>query len=1197
MDSTAFKLLLQFTFLSCLSIFCMLSCNPKKTLFTKMDASTTGVHFSNTLTESDSMNIFTYEYMYNGGGVGIGDFNNDGLQDIFLTGSMVNNSMYLNRGNFQFEDITAIAGIKPSKWCSGVSMVDINGDGFLDIHVSTVYPDSSKKEPNLFYINMGIDDKGMPHFEEKAAEMGLNDSAFSTQAAFFDYDHDGDMDIYLCINSGKESDRNALRGQFTDGRGLAQDKLYRNNGINPSTGLPVFLDVSKFAGIQTDGWGLGLIVKDINDDGWQDIYVANDFQSNDHLYINNHNGTFTNKINTYLKHQCHNAMGIDMADFNNDGLEDFCVVDMMPDDNLRQKTMFGTIQNDNYNEALRLGYQPQFVRNVLQLNNGAVPGGDSNAVNFSDIGFMAGVSATDWSWSALFADFDLDGNKDLLITNGYVKDITNLDFVHFMKESSLFGAKGYKMASIRSKAEGLGEVKKRNCLFKNNGNLTFTDKAKEWGLSDVSFSNGAAYADLDNDGDLDIVINNLNDKAFIYKNNSKSIDISDSTNSLVIQLKGNRQNVYGTGAKVSIWSNGNLQYAEHCTQRGYLSNVDSRLFFGLGHSSKIDSLQICWVSGNKQLLKYIATNKLLVLDEKDAKKSVNKIEVHESTLLKEVSNFYNLNQYKHEENAYLDFNYQYSLPHRYSRQGPAMAVADVNGDGLEDAYIGGASRHSGYFLLQTTNGFITNPMLPLPEKKLSEETGVLLFDADNDGDNDLYCVAGGNEFGDSTSYQDLFFVNDGKGHFKLDAAALPNTTASGSNVIAADIDHDSDLDLFIGGRNKPHAYPLSSRSYLLRNDSDPKTHQIKFTDVTSQICPALEQPGMVTCALFTDYDNDGFTDLLLTGEFMPLQLYKNKKGKSFELLSVPGFENSNGWYNSLAAGDFDNDGDMDYLAGNLGLNSKYRATRDEPISVRFSDFDKNGLMDAFLFGYNNGKEYPLQTRMVVTDQIPSLKKRMLYFHEYGKMGYNEMFTEQERVNAKELTAFQMQSLYIENKGNNQFVTKTLPIAAQIAPFFGISIEDLDADGNLDIIAIGNSYAPEALNGRYDASNGWVLKGNGIGDFTMVKMNQSGFAVTGDGKSLVKLNYKNISCILLAAQNSDSLKSYSISKIKQCVPILSRETTAIVSLKNGKKRKQEYFYGSSYLSQSGRFVNIDATIDSIHFFSNNVKARNTWIGKK
>ncbi len=1196
MVSTVSKVFLKLILLFCLPLFCFLSCKKQQPLFIKMDASITGVGFSNTLTESDSINIFTFEYMYNGGGVGIGDFNNDGLQDIFFTGSMVPNKLYLNKGNFKFEDITVTAGIKPSQWCSGVSMVDVNMDGLLDMHICTVYPDSSKKEPNLFYINTGIDAKGYPHFQDKATEMGLNDSAYSTQAAFFDYDHDGDMDMFLCTNSGKESDRNALRGQYTNGRGLAQDKLYRNNGINPFTSLPVFYNVSNEAGIQTDGWGLGLIIKDINGDGWQDIYVANDFQSNDHLYINNHNGTFTNKIDTYLKHQCHNAMGVDMADFNNDGLEDFCVVDMMPDDNMRQKTMFGSIQNDKYNDALRMGYQPQFVRNVLQLNNGPLPGEDSNATSFSDIGLLAGIAATDWSWSALFADFDLDGNKDLLITNGYVKDITDLDFVNFMNESSLFGEKGSKMASMLSMATKMGEVKKRNFLFKNNGDLTFTNKAKEWGLTDLSFSNGAAYADLDNDGDLDIVMNNLNAPAFIYKNNSKHSKTSNTTNSLVIRLNGNRQNAYGTGAKVSVWSNGKLQYAEHCTQRGYLSNVDSRLFFGLGPSNTIDSVQICWVSGNKQLLKNITANKLLVLNEKNAVKPVDNIKVDETALLKDVSNFYNLNQYKHQENDYLDFDYQYSLPHLYSRQGPSIAVADINGDDLEDVYIAGASRHSGYFLLQTTKGFITKPMLQLPQKKLQEETGVLLFDADNDGDNDLYCVAGGNEFGDSASYQDLFFVNDGKGNFKAVATALPNTTASGSTAIAADIDHDGDLDLFIGGRNKPHVYPLSSKSYLLRNDTDPKTHQIKFTDITSQTCPALLQPGMVSCAIFTDYDNDGFADLMLGGEFMPLQLYKNKLGKRFELLNIPAFKKSEGWYNSLAAGDFDNDGDMDYVAGNLGLNCRYKATEQEPISVRFSDFDKNGSIDAFLYGYNNGKEYPLQTRMVVTEQIPSLKKRMLYFHDYGKMTYNEMFTDQERENAKELSAFQMHSLYIENKGNNQFGVKKLPMAAQIAPIFGISIEDVDADGNLDIIAIGNSYAPEALSGRYDALNGLVFKGNGMGEFVSIKMMKSGFSVTGDGKALVKLNFKNAHCILLATQNSGPLKSYSMETVTHCVPILPKENCALVMLKNGKKRKEEFFYGSSYLSQSGRFININPTIKSIEIFSNMAKIRNPVVNK-
>lgn len=1190
MFSIGYKSISIFNFLFCIPLFYLISCNQQPPLFTKLDALTTGVGFSNTLTESDSMNIFTYEYIYNGGGVGIGDFNNDGLQDIFFTGSMVSNKLYLNKGNFKFEDITDIAGIKPSKWCSGVSMVDINKDGLLDVHVCTVYPDSSKKTPNLFYINTGVDARGIPHFEEKAAEMGLNDSAFSTQAAFFDYDHDGDMDMYLCTNSGKESDRNALRGQYIDGRGLAQDKLYRNEGINPSSGLPVFSNVSKQAGIQTDGWGLGLIVKDINGDGWQDIYVANDFQSNDHLYINNHDGTFTNKIGTYLKHQCHNAMGVDMADFNNDGLEDFCVVDMMPDDNLRQKTMFGAIENDKYNDALRMGYQPQFVRNVLQLNNGPLPGKSGGDVSFSDIGYMAGVAATDWSWSALFADFDLDGNKDLLITNGYVKDITNLDFVNFMNESSLFGARGSKQESMRKKAAEMGQVKKRNWLFKNNGDLTFTDKAKEWGLTDLSFSNGAAYADLDNDGDLDIVINNLNDPALIYRNNCRANIPSDTVNSLVIQLSGANGNGIGTGTKISVWCKGKMQYSEHCTQRGYLSNVDSRMFFGTGKNKMVDSLEATWVSGKRQLIKNITCNRVLVINEKDAVLTALPLPSVAPVLLTDVTASYNLNTYVQEENDYLDFNYQYSLPHRYSTQGPAIAVADVNGDGLEDAYIGGASRHSGYILLQTSHGFDVKPMLKSAQQKLSEETGVLLFDADNDGDNDLYCVAGGNEFGDSATYQDLFFLNDGKGNFKASAIALPNTTASGSVVVAADIDHDGDLDLFVGGRIKPHAYPLSSRSYLLRNDTDPLTKQVKFTDITLQTCKALMQPGMVSCAIFTDYDNDGFADLFLAGEFMPLQLYKNNNGKNFELMKIPAFQNTEGWYNSIASGDFDNDGDMDYVAGNLGLNSRYKANMQQPITVRYNDFDNNGSMDAFLFGYNAGKEYPLQTRTVVTEQIPSLKKRMLFFHKYGEMGYKDMFNEQEREKASTLQAFQMQSVYIENKGGNVFVVSPLPKAAQVAPMFGITVADADADGNLDIISIGNSYAPEALTGRYDASNGWFLKGNGLGGFSPVSMSQSGLAVMGDGKSMVKLNYHQTNCVLLATQNSGPLKAYDIATVKRCIPLLPGETFAIIHLKNGKHRREEFFRGSSYLSQSGRFINIDSSIQSLQLFSADGKTR-------
>ncbi len=1161
-------------------------------MFTSLLEHETGIGFSNTITESDSLNIFSFEYIYNGGGLGVGDLNGDGMPDLYFAGNMVSSKLYLNKGDLKFEDVTALSGCSTQSWCTGVAMVDINQDNQLDIYVTTAYPFKGQPSPNLLFLNKGNDKNGVPIFEEVAALVGINDSAYGTQASFFDYDLDGDLDMYLCNNSINEGNRNAIVPIRTDGNSNSQDKLFRNEGTDSATGLPHYIEVSKTAGVLASGWGLGIIIKDINRDGWPDIYVANDFISNDHLYINNKNGTFTDEIARYLAHQCHNAMGIDIADCNNDGLEDICVVDMLPDDNLRQKTMFAGIPNDSYRQSLKLGYQPQFIRNVLQLNTGLIPDSTDSNYAFADIGYMAGIAATDWSWTPLWADFDNDGWRDLLITNGYVRDITDLDFISFMSEYSIFGDPTEKMKAVKKKARELGEVKKPNWLFINNHNLGFKNIASDAGLTEKTFTNGTVYADLDNDGDLDIIMNNLNDKALVYRNNtiSEQHKAGDhSNNYLTISLKGNKGNYEGLGAKISIWYNGQMQFAEQAMQRGYLSNVDGKIHFGLGNVTIIDSLCIQWPYGTTQKLVNIKANEAIILEEKKSFQPPS-VKSPVNTIFTDQSNHLLSSAYFHLENDFEDFNYQFSLPHRYSLQGPALAVADINGDGLEDVYVAGASRQSGYFLLQQTKGFMFKPANLEPALKLQEETGVLLFDADNDGDNDMYCVAGGNEFADPNNYQDMFFLNDGMGNFTRCTHAIPTTNASGSCIIGADYDHDGDIDLFIGGRIQPNQYPLSARSYLLRNDTDPITKKVKFTDVTAKACMDLLQPGMVSAALWTDYDNDGFPDLLVAGEFMPLQIFKNISGKRFELIDVSAFKNTNGWYNSLCAGDFDNDGDMDYIAGNLGLNSTYKASLDKPVTVRYNDFNRDGRMEAFLFKYNGHQEYPAHPRNVISDLLPGIKKRMLFYRDYGQAHYNDLFTAAERKGTKELKAFQMASLFIENLGDGKFNVTPLPMMAQTSPMFGITLADVDDNNKLDIIAIGNSYAPEALTGRYDASVGWILRNSGNNQFNYIPPSTSGFAVCGDAKALVRINLGNRENIIMASQNQGPLKVFKSNKKQTGTALSKNEVYVVYTFKDGSKRKEEFYFGSSYLSQSGRFATMHNGCISMEIFDINNNKR-------
>lgn len=1131
----------------------------EKKLFQLLPSSDTGVTFKNQLTETDSFNVLSFEYIYNGAGVGVGDVNNDGLTDIFFAGNMVSSALYLNKGNFEFEDISEKASVKTNVWCTGVSLVDINQDGLLDIYISTIQPHPHKPAvPNLLYLNQGVDKEGIPVFEEIAARVGLADSSYATQAAFLDYDLDGDLDMYMLTNALESYNRNQIMGLRNDGTGKSVDKFYRNDGVED--GLPVFKDVSEEVGIQAEGWGLGIVVNDINRDGYPDLYIANDFMSNDHLYINTGDGRFVNTIGSMLKHQEQNGMGIDIADINNDGLNDIVVLDMLPDDNLRQKTMFSTVGYDRFRLFREKGYEYQYIRNVLQLNNG------NNS--FSDIGYLSGIYATDWSWSSLLADFDNDGYRDLFVGNGYRKDVTDQDFIAYGKELAMFSTDRNRMKHIREEVEKLPGVRKPNFLFRNNGDLTFTDKAKEWGLDQPSYSNGAAYADLDNDGDLDLVTNNINDEAFIYRNNLITGESKSDHDFLRIRLQGEKGNLAGYGTTVTLYANGKVHYGEHQTIRGYKSTVENIEHVGLGKvpSGKVDSIKIMWAGGKSQLLRDIPVNQVITVKKSDAAET-HRQRVPSVTMLTESHNAFGI-QYQHREDEFVDFlEGQFLLPHKHSQSGPGITVGDVNGDGLDDFIVGGSAGKRAKIFLQQTNGTFKTDSLPV---KVAEDMGILLFDADNDGDQDLYCVSGSSEFKrDKVNYQDRFYRNSGKGKFILEANALPELTSSGSCVVANDFDRDGDLDLFIGGRVVPLRYPETPESYLLVNRGDGT-----FENRTSTFSSVLGSVGMVTSAIWSDVNNDNWTDLVVVGEWMPITIFINEKGKSFTPVTL---ENSAGWWNSISGGDFDNDGDIDYIAGNLGYNSIYKASVDEPVTVYAKDFDNNGSVDPILCRYIQGKEYPVHPREALTGQIPALRGVATRYSLYGGMGIHDLFSQEKLENAKVLKSTMLASVYIQNNGNNTFEVKPLPLEAQFSPMFGIQITDLDEDGNLDILSVGNSYACEVLSGYYDAGIGNYLQGDGNGKFKAVPVTQSGFFVDGDAKAIARLISKDGKELFIVTQNRDSLKIFmkptsEKTQNSSVVRLKPGDEYAIIELANGKKRKEERYIGNGYLSSSsGTFI--------------------------
>lgn len=1168
------------------------SCSNKHTLFNKVSSDHSGIHFNNQITENDSINPLDVTNMYNGGGVGIGDFNNDGLQDIYFTGNMVENKLYLNKGNLDFNDITKEAGVQgEGRWCRGVAVVDINNDGWLDLYVCATISKDPAKRKNLLYINQGIDKDGIPHFKEMAAEYGLDDTTHSTMAAFFDYDNDGDLDMYLVVNEIHQNENNPsiFRPKFTDGSFYSTGRLYRNDW-NENLKHPVFTNVTKQAGVTTEGYGHGVSIADFNQDGWKDIFITNDFLSNDLLYINNHDGTFADRAREYFKHTSANGMGQDVIDINNDGLADVVELDMNPEDNYRKKMMMNGNSYQTYQNSDYFGYQYQYVRNSLQLNQGPrVSQMDSiGAPIFSEIGFQAGMAETDWSWTPLVQDFDNDGWRDIIITNGYPKDVTDHDFTSYRSQSAALASKQFLLSQIP-------QVKIHNYAYRNNGDLTFSNHSIDWGFETPTFSNGAAYVDLDNDGDLDIVINNINDEASVLENATNEQLKENKSNYLSIRLKGDSLNRNGLGTFVELYANGSKQVYEESPYRGYLSTDELNPHFGLGPLTMVDSLVIKWPNKKEQVLKQVQANKTIEVNIKDANLAYSwaKAAIAQNTLFKDITDSIGIHYQQHDSD-FIDFNIQRLLPHKFSEYGPALAVGDLDGNGLDDIVCGGSAWHSAMLFLQQPGGkFISKSLLPHQEEpsKISEDIGILLFDADKDGDLDIYIASGSYEnSNDSPGYQDMLYVNDGKGNFKPDSTALPTNHTSKSCVRAIDFDKDGDLDLLIAGRVIPGQYPKPVSSYIYRNDS--KDGHIKFTDVTATVAPALKDIGLVCDAAFTDFDNDGWPDLILAGEWMPITFLKNDHGLFKNVTSNSGINNYVGWWNSITPGDFDNDGDIDYVVGNLGRNSFYRASDKYPVCITAADFDNNGSFDAIpsLFLPASAtdtarKEFPAQNRDDILKQYIGLRKKFENYKSYAVASMDKVLTDEQRRNALRLQANFLQSVLIRNDGNGNFTIIPLPPGAQVSALNGMVTGDFNHDGHLDIVINGNDYGTEVSVGRYDALNGLLLYGDGNCNFTPASIMQSGIFIPGNGKALVSLRGAAGNILLAASQNRGPLKIFECKKKERSLQLDAMDEKAILTLKDGKKQVVEINYGSSFLSQSGRFLMLDENIVAAEIIDN------------